>query len=251
MVSTRALLTRYYSGRPWARRLTNLCFSFPARGRRREALLNGCVCEAVRRAGPTGADPSLRARRLLRRPGGPRRAATRRPPGGAQRIARSRRSRSRSSRWSAATLRTSTSRCRRMNRGSFGTNLVDQLERLADCAMEALPSIGEAQPAIDAGEQRLPELLFERLDLAADRRLGGWEIGKMAVRLCASTKNRFDVRCTPRIRRRNDGGGVMSSEAERVRAEKTLPRFTLTRHFRQYGARLSVSIRCDPRGIHA
>ena len=35
-------------------------------------------------------------------------------------------------------------------------------ERLADCAAEAPPSIGEAQPAIDAGEQRLPELPLRR-----------------------------------------------------------------------------------------
>jgi hypothetical protein len=51
-------------------------------------------------------------------------------------------------------------------------NRVELRQRLIRGAVKLFAGAGQLQRAVNAVEERLPDLLFQRLDLAADRRLG-------------------------------------------------------------------------------
>jgi hypothetical protein len=55
--------------------------------------------------------------------------------------------------------------------GQAHRRVVDQRQRLVDGAVKLLSGLRQFECAVDATEQRLSQLLLERLDLAADRRL--------------------------------------------------------------------------------
>jgi hypothetical protein len=57
---------------------------------------------------------------------------------------------------------------------------VDLRERRVRDQVELLSGAGELQAAVHALEERLPDLLLERLDLAADRRLGNEQLMRRA-----------------------------------------------------------------------